>query len=278
MPVKLLLEGDSSTGKTTALLSLVAAGYKLRILDYDNKLDSLRAFAEHYLPDRTFESVALRDKLKASPNGPMLDGAPRAFSRGLDLLDKWTDGSLPQEWGNDYVLVVDSLTSMTGAAFNWAKLMAGAISYIEGINVKGGPDPRNLIYTSQRAVMNVIQLLTGEWFNTNVIVLSHIKYFDREDGKTKSYPVTIGSAIAPEVPTSFSCVAQLETATIGGSSTRVIQTVSTPMIDLQNPKPFAMPKIITVPDLSTSAKGLEKTGLAHFFSIINGASPNGIIR
>jgi len=271
MPVKLLLEGDSSTGKTTALLSLIAAGYKLHILDYDNKLDSLRAFAEHYLPDKSFDHLSLRDKLKASPNGPMLDGPPRAFSKGLDALDKWADGSLPQDWGNEHVLVVDSLTTMTQAAFSWAKLMAGATSYIEGINVKGGPDPRNLIYTAQRAVMNVIQLLTGEWFNTNVIVLSHIKYFDREDGKTKSYPVTIGSAIAPEVPTSFSCVAQLETETLGGTPTRILRTVSTPMIDLQNPKPFAMPKVIPVPDLSVSAKGLEQSGLAHFFSIINGA-------
>jgi hypothetical protein len=268
--MKLLLEGDASTGKTSALISLIAAGYKLRILDYDNKLDSLRAFVEHYCPDRTFESVSLRDRVKASPNGTVLDGPPKAFSAGLDLLDKWSDGTKPAEWGQDYILVIDTLTTMTAAAFNWAKLMAGHLSYVEGVNVKGGPDPRNLIYTAQRAVMNMLMLLTGEWFDTNVIVLSHIKYFEREDGKTKSYPVTIGSAIAPEVPTSFSCVAQLETTTVGGIPTRIIQTVSTPMIDLQNPKPFQMPKIIPIPDLTVNAKGLENSGLAHFFSIIRG--------
>ena len=40
--VKLLLCGDSGSGKSGALASLVGAGYKLRILDMDNGLDSLK--------------------------------------------------------------------------------------------------------------------------------------------------------------------------------------------------------------------------------------------
>ncbi len=269
--VKLLVEGDSSTGKTTLLISLIAAGYQVRVLDYDNKLTSLRAFVNHYFPDKSFEYKSLRDKIKASPNGPILDGAPKAFSGGLDLLDKWSDGSVPALWGPDYVLVVDTLTSMTQAAYNWAKLMQGHISYIEGVNIKGGPDPRNLIYTAQRSIMNMLSLLTSEFFETNVVVMSHIKYFDREDGKTKSYPVTIGSAIAPEVPTSFSSVIQLETDSIGGKTQRILRTVSTPMIDLQTPVPFAMPSVIPILDLTVSAKGVEETGLALFFKLVRGS-------
>ncbi len=271
--VKALIEGDSSTGKTTLLVSLIAAGYKVRVLDYDNKTASLRAFINHYFPDRLqqLEIKSLRDKVKASPDGPILDGTPKAYSEGLNLLDTWTDGSKPCEWGPDYVLAVDTLTTQTQAAYNWAKMMQGYLSYVEGVNRKGGPDPRNLIYTAQRAIINNLLLLTGEWFRTNVVVFSHIKYFDREDGKTKSYPVTIGSAIAPEVPTSFSSVAQLETDTIGGKIIRVLRTVSTPMIDLQNPVPFAMPSVIPVPDLTVSAKGVEDTGLALFFKLVRGS-------
>ena len=37
---KCILLGDSGTGKTGALASLVKAGYKLRVLDLDNKLAS----------------------------------------------------------------------------------------------------------------------------------------------------------------------------------------------------------------------------------------------
>ncbi len=270
--VKALIEGDSSTGKTTLLVSLIAAGYKVRVLDYDNKTASLRAFINHYFPERLqqLEIKSLRDRVKASPNGPMLDGPPKAYSGGLDLLDKWTDGSKPCEWGPDYVLVVDTLTTQAQAAYNWAKMMQNQLSYVEGVNIKGGPDPRNIIYTAQRSIINTLSLLTSEWFATNVIVFSHIKYFDREDGKTKSYPITIGSAIAPEVPTSFSCVAQLETDSTGGKTTRVFRTVSTPMIDLQNPVPFAMPSVLPVPDLTVSAKGVEDTGLALFFKLVRG--------
>ena len=47
---KVLVIGDSKSGKTGALTSLVAAGYKLRILDFDNLLDPLRAFIERECP------------------------------------------------------------------------------------------------------------------------------------------------------------------------------------------------------------------------------------
>src|SRR4051812_44359341 len=38
---KLLLMGDSGTGKTGALASLADAGFNLRILDFDNGIDAL---------------------------------------------------------------------------------------------------------------------------------------------------------------------------------------------------------------------------------------------
>ena len=41
---KLLLVGDSGSGKTASLATLANAGYKLRILDFDNGLDILPEF------------------------------------------------------------------------------------------------------------------------------------------------------------------------------------------------------------------------------------------
>lgn len=269
MLIKALVEGDSSTGKTSLLVSLLAAGYKIKLLDYDNKTQGLRAFVKYHCPETlsNLDIRPLRDAREASPNGPILKGPPRAFSGGLDLLDKW-DGAKPAELGEDYVVVIDTLTTMSQAAYNWALLMGGHLSYVEGVNVKGGPDPRNIIYTAQRAIINTINLLTSEFFQTNVLVLSHIKYFDRDGGITKSYPVTIGSAIAPEVPSSFSCVIQLETQMLQGAVVRTIRTVSTPMIDLQTPVPFNMPKEIHIPDMTTKVKDLGQTGLAKFFDIV----------
>ena len=78
---KLLLIGDSGSGKTGSLSSLVKAGYKLRVLDMDNGLDSLRLYCKRDCPDKlgNVEFRTLRDKMKSSPIGPVVDGSPQAF-------------------------------------------------------------------------------------------------------------------------------------------------------------------------------------------------------
>ena len=47
---KMLLEGDSGSGKTGSLASLVAAGFSLRILDMDNGLEPLKQFVQKECP------------------------------------------------------------------------------------------------------------------------------------------------------------------------------------------------------------------------------------
>ena len=101
---KLLLIGYSGAGKTGALTSLVANGYKLRILDFDNGLDSLVIQCRQRCPDKlgNVEFVSVRDKLKGSSAGPIFDGQPTAFTRAMQLLDRWKDGDndlgKPSEW------------------------------------------------------------------------------------------------------------------------------------------------------------------------------------
>ena len=78
---KLLLCGDSGSGKTSALASLANAGKKLRILDYDDGLDILPEFLK---PDvvKNVSYVTLRDSL----------GQADSFRRGARLLSHWKDG------------------------------------------------------------------------------------------------------------------------------------------------------------------------------------------
>src|SRR4051812_39650243 len=120
---KYLLIGDSGTGKTTSLAPLVGAGLKLRICDFDNLLDPLliRVRKEH--PDKldNIEFMSFRDRIKATDLGPIIDGSPKAFSGFLKSMAQWEDGSRPQEWGPEYVVVVDSLTTMAKAAYFWAR-------------------------------------------------------------------------------------------------------------------------------------------------------------
>src|SRR5216683_1625548 len=88
---KMLIMGDSGTGKTGALASLVKAGYKLRILDFDNGLDVLKQFVYKDCPENidNVEFRTLQDKLKATPLGSIVDGQPKAFPAALRMLDHW---------------------------------------------------------------------------------------------------------------------------------------------------------------------------------------------
>src|ERR1700743_2516431 len=103
---KLLILGDAKSGKTTSLVSLVAAGYKLRILDLDNLLDPLKEAILARCPDliANVEFATLRDKRKAGAQGPVIDGTPKAFVSAVKLIDHWKEGDTdlgrPTEWLN----------------------------------------------------------------------------------------------------------------------------------------------------------------------------------
>ena len=246
--VKLLLIGDSSTGKTGALASLVKEGYFLHVLDFDNKIAGgiLPIIIQRDCPDKigNVDYEVLRDKLKSSALGPIPDGMATAFTKGLALLDKWSDGSKPSEWGEKHILVIDSLTFLSDAAFAWAKSMNPSAK-----------DPRQWFYTAQQAVEGTIAMLTAASFNTNVIVISHVNWQSRPDGTMKGYPATVGSALGPTIPAYFENMAH--THIINGK--RVIQTTPTALIDLKNPAAFKMLPVLSV-----------ETGLTDFFKTLKG--------
>ena len=253
---KLLIEGDSGSGKTGALTSLVAAGYKLRILDFDNGLDTLKQFILRECPDK-IENVEFRtvtDKRKSSPQGPVIDGTPRAFIDATKMLDRWRykdaagneiDYGIPAEWGPDTILVIDSLTRMSDAAFDFRLSLV--------INT-GKYDMRAVYGDAQDAIEATLALFQSDNFKTNVIVISHIRYMERLDGLTKGYPKSVGSALSPNIPTYFNSVAQFETSA-GGK--RTLKTTATALLDLKNPAPFKMEKEYPI-----------TTGLADFFGVL----------
>lgn len=254
---KLLLIGDSGSGKTGALASLVKAGYKLRVLDLDNGLDSLRTFVTHQCPDKAenVEFRTLRDRRKATPTGSVIDGTPKAFVDALKMLDKWSythdgvtvDLGVPATWGPDTILVVDSLTFLSDAAFDFREPLVPR-------SRDGKYDPRMVYKDAQDAIANVLALLTSESFRTNVIVTAHIRYTDNPDGTMKGYPTAIGAALGPTIPRYFNSTALCLTQP-GGK--RTIQTVATALVDLKNPAPFKMAPQLPI-----------ETGLADFFKTV----------
>ena len=255
---KLLIEGDSGSGKTGALTSLVAAGYKLRILDFDNGLDTLKQFVLKECPDMigNVEFRTLIDKRKSSPTGPIIDGPPKAFIDATKMLDRWkykdedgneVDFGIPSEWGPDTILVIDSLTRMSDAAFDFR------LALVSGKG-EGKYDMRAVYGDAQDAIEATLALFQSNNFQTNVIVISHIRYMERADGMTKGYPKSVGSALSPNIPTYFNSVAQFETSA-GGK--RTLKTTATALLDLKNPAPFKMEKEYPI-----------TTGLADFFGVL----------
>lgn len=227
---KLLYLGDSGTGKTGSLVSLVAAGYKLHVLDYDNGLDVLKEFAKRDCPDKlqNVDYITLRDQYKAGPTGPMVAGVPKALVNTIKYLNKWDDETVPSEWGDNHILVVDSLTGLGKAAFEWAK----------GMN-PGAKEPRQWYHTAQQAVDNVLSLLTSEGFRANVVIIAHVQFIENKiDGTIRGYANTIGKALGPMVPTYFNTMVLARSSGQGASVKRTIVTGPTTMIDLKNPAPF----------------------------------------
>lgn len=254
--VKLLLMGNSGTGKTGALTSLVSDGYKLRILDMDNGLDSLRQFILHDCPDKidNVEFRTLRDKYKTTPSitGTQVEGLPKAFPEALKMLDRWAytengtaiDLGKPAEWDDTHIVVIDSSTLMGDAAFNWAHAMN-----------PGAKDMRGVYGDAQGAFENMIALLTSPDFRPHVIMISHIKYMTNDDGTSKGFPTAVGQALGPTIPAYFNNVALMEST----AGKRTIKLAPTATIDLKNAAPFKLSAPLPI-----------ETGLATFFKTVRG--------
>lgn len=256
--VKGLILGDGGSGKTSALLALVQAGYTLRIYDFDNLLKPLVELIRKHCPERigqvqvqTFTDkfkgletpvAMIGNSLKVLPN---VLGTPKAYSNAMKQLTHWKDGEEdfgdPSTWGEQVVVVIDSLTNAAAAAFRYVQAMNPAAK-----------EPQTYYFAAQNLIMNLIYLLCSENFATHVLVLAHLNYEKNDEGQLlKGFPKSVGSALNTSIATNFNTA--LLVAKEGSS--RKIFTKSTGLIDLKNPAVFA-----DLPDRLPA-----ETGLATYF-------------
>lgn len=256
--VKGILLGDGGSGKTSALLALIQADYVLRIYDFDNLLKPLVELIRKHCPERigqvqvqTFTDkfkgldtpvMMVGNALKVMPN---VIGTPKAYSNALKQLTHWKDGEEdlgdPGKWGDEVIVVIDSLTNCAAAAFR----------YVQAMN-PGAKEPQTYYFAAQTLIMNLIYLLCSEEFATHVLVLAHLNYEKNDEGAViKGFPKSIGAALNTQIATNFNTVLQIEMQ----GSKRVIKTKSTGLIDLKNPAVFA-----DLPDRLPA-----ETGLATYF-------------
>ena len=247
--VKVLLLGESKTGKTGALASLARAGYKLLILDFDNGLDYL--FAElRNEPEilRNIHSETFRDRVTLDTMGNVkLKSSAKAFANAMKALDNGIDGLGPaEELGPEWIVVPDSLWS------------AGRAAFYEHKKLQPSNDPRQNYFGAQQMIMAMLERLTDASFNAHVIVMTHMTLVEMENNITREFPSAIGKAICTDIPKLFNRMLVAQTKGAGKGTKRVISTVP----------------VRTLAATSGEVKGAVpeelpiETGLATFFSAI----------
>lgn len=269
--LKMLLIGESGSGKTGALASLASAGYKLNILDFDSGLDVLPELLKkepEALKNISYETCT--DKLKYMGGKLRPDGLAKGFEKGMNLLTNWNEKSgasedlgKPSEWGKDTFLVLDSLTHMGRCALRRAQDLNGR--------------PGEKIWqdewgTAQSMVEGCLTLLYSDAFKCNVIVTAHVAYIGGEKGEDgepddprpmAGYPMAPGKALSPRIPSYFNTMLLCKMEGTGKFAKRLIYTQPDGLIGVKQPFVLeGLPKTLPI-----------DTGLATFVEKALGPRP-----
>ncbi len=250
-PIKMLLIGEPGTGKTGAIASLLQAGYRCRVLDTDNGSDILVNMLSDpkgpYGPDAasrlTIETV--KDKMKLMPNGTVVPIKPSVWERSIKLLQDWPELGHVEGWTGQDVLVIDSLTRLSKAAFNW----------VLALNARLGKRPEQSDYGSAQGMIDgVMEMLVDDSIGCNVIVISHIRFIEEDAGPSRGYPNTIGKALPRTIGSHFNSILMVQKSGTGQGVRRKIWTHPVGMVELKNSNPYKVAREYPL-----------ETGLADFF-------------
>ncbi len=285
---KMLLIGDSGAGKTGATASLAAAGFKLRYADTDNGLDLLvdllknpaspyvkAAIAKGQDPKKLLSEIqyeTITDPMK-SVGGKLIPAQATVWQRLMALLDNWdpkTTGNWPNKkppagqndtaalgpistWGDDTILVLDSLSRISNAALN----------LVLSMNARLGQQPHQSDYfTAQTMVEGLLQMLYDSNIRCNVIMIAHIAFIgDDSTGVQHGYPASVGKALPPKIGQYFNTCLMVKTTGIGANQKRKILTRTTGLVELKNSAPM---KVKPEYDL--------ENGLAEYFRDVRGGA------
>ena len=256
MSLRLLLVGNSGTGKTGALLSLLK-NYTLRICDFDDS-SILRLNTPKELRPK-LERKIFKDTINHSAvQGHYISGKT-AITRMSEALDKWDEAGPVKKWSDDTILVIDSLSLLCLA-------MVREFKQINKIPLDNPVETRQ--YGSiQQMIMGFLDALhadTGErpdgTLGPHLIVISHLDYRDFEQGTyspvgmmeqgekpgqinpsridVKGVPTTFGAKLGPQVGRYFDFMLKTDIATVKHSDLKarqVIRTAPDATIDVKCP-------------------------------------------
>ena len=249
--VKLLNIGESKTGKTGALASLAKAGYTLHILDYDNGLDILVNMLRgdrDALKRVQYETI--RDTIVMQAGLPRVKPPPRAYKRAGDTLAAWgAETFTPSD-----VLVLDTLTAFSEAAFNHSLFLAGRLnqrSQLQDYQWMGD------------SVKLFIEMITSPELACHVIVNTHVRYLSGDEESqtsTRGLPNAKGQEISKVISRYFNTVVLTRSTGQGSATRRLITTQPQGVVEVATSNPVGVKA--TYP-LSDGMAALFKDILGH---------------
>lgn len=262
--VKLLNIGESGTGKTGALASLAKAGYRLWILDYDNGLDILG----HALRDDpgaasrvTYET--LRDRHTFTNGVPKIKPPVAAFAAAGKTLETWGAAN----FGAEDVIVIDTLTTFSEAAFNHSLFLAGRLNQRSQLTDYGD---------MAKAVISFIDTITDKEFPCNVVINTHIKHFSGDEESqisARGLPNAKGQQISKDISLFFNTVVLSRSIGSGQATKRVIATYPAGVVEVKTSNPF---KVKPTYPIETGMADLFKDILGHSPTPRTGATPTAL--
>lgn len=294
-PVKMMITGDSGVGKTGLLLSLICAGYKVRVIDVDNGVDIILHGLKS--PDSPYYSIAknldlseafryetVNHKMITIDDGKRVriqPGAATVWPAIEKLSHEWREtsgknlGSITT-WKDDTILVLDSLT-FAGIA---------AMYYIQQLNNRLGSESAGNSWRrdsglGQDELRKILQLFYSDAVKCHVIVISHIDYLSEsyqttDTGRTRvvsnsasaifgsdrAYPSSIGRALGPQIGRYFNNVLEMRQDGQANNVRRIIHTTPQGAINVKTSAPFSLKPTYGV-----------STGLAEIFAVLRNQPP-----
>ncbi len=202
---KMMLIGRSGAGKTGAQASLVAAGYKLRIIDTDKGIKSLRSLltdprypyakiiadkkidlreAVSYIPfdiPMSLRTVTRQVGGKSYSETLLAPKDARAWMKVLDQLNNWRDGEInygpADSWGNDVVLSLDSFSTLAYHVYYFSQSLNNRLGARDE-----GRDYQRDVGAAQAQLRRLLEMLSNSSIKCNVIIISHVTWVDESQG------------------------------------------------------------------------------------------------
>ena len=199
LKLKVLLVGDSGTGKSTGATTL--PGKKL-LIDLDGRSESLAGFPN-------LDIIKIVEK---APNNP------RAWLDLEALKEEIWSAIKTNKFGYDS-LIVDGISAMCKISMNWSLLLTGSDNKLMNRSPGGGPAQPHYMPAMFRIDRVINSLLA---LPIHILFTAHVELFEDEHLKTLTYYPKITGKMRTEVANWFNESYLTKTLKGGGGNTKYI--------------------------------------------------------